>query len=164
MAGMELKRLVESVSAVRATSKKTEKTQLLASLLKQAQGRDIEFVAHYLVGTLPQGKIGVGWRLIESASKDVPVIESSLTLSKVDEVLEGIAVDTGTGSTARRIHALRGLFEGTDRAERDFLTQLLMGEVRQGALEGLLLDADRQGSQSTARRRPPGIHVLRKHR
>lgn len=141
MEGMELRRLAESIDAVRATSKKTEKTDLLASLLKQAQGRDLEFVAHYLVGTLPQGKIGVGWRLIEAAVEDLAIAESGLTLSKVDEVLEGIAVDRGPGSTSRRVRALRSLFERATLAERDFLTQLLMGEVHQGALEGLLLDA-----------------------
>lgn len=86
MEGMELKQLVESIDAVRATSKKTEKIQILATLLKQAQGRDLEFVAHYLVGTLPQGKIGVGWRFIEAAVTDVPDAESDLNLSKVDEV------------------------------------------------------------------------------
>jgi DNA ligase-1 len=141
MADMELKRLVESVNAVRATSKKTEKTQLLATLLQQAQNRDIELAAHYLVGTLPQGKIGVGWRLIEAATHDLPVAKSALTLGQVDEVIEGIASDVGTGSNVRKIQALRSLFERCDLQERHFLTQLLMGEVRQGALEGLLLDA-----------------------
>ena len=141
MTGMELGRLVEGVTAVRATSKKTEKTQLLANLLKQAQGRDIELVALYLVGTLPQGRIGIGWRIIEQASADLPVANASLSLHQIDQMLDGIATDEGAGSTGRKIQALRALFERADRAERDFLTQLLMGEVRQGALEGLLLDA-----------------------
>ena len=141
MTGMELGRLVEGVTAVRATSKKTEKTQLLANLLKQAQGRDIELVALYLVGTLPQGRIGIGWRIIEQASADLSVADASLSLHQIDQMLDGIATDEGAGSTGRKIQALRALFERADRAERDFLTQLLMGEVRQGALEGLLLDA-----------------------
>ena len=138
---MELKRLVELVSAVRATSKKTEKTQLLANLLKQAQGRDIELLALYLVGTLPQGRIGIGWRAIEQASADLPVADASLSLHQIDQILDDVAKDEGAGSATRKVEALRTLFERADRAERDFLTQLLMGEVRQGALEGLLLDA-----------------------
>jgi DNA ligase-1 len=64
-----------------------------------------------------------------------------LSLYQIDQVLDAIASDTGAGSTARKIQALRVLFEGAAPAERQFLTQLLMGEVRQGALEGLLLDA-----------------------
>ena len=56
-------------------------------------------------------------------------------------MLDGIASDEGAGSTARKIQALRGLFQRAGLAEREFLAQLLMGEVRQGALEGLLLDA-----------------------
>jgi DNA ligase-1 len=141
MTGMELGRLVEGVTAVRATSKKTEKTQLLANLLKQAQGRDIELVALYLVGTLPQGRIGIGWRIIEPASADLSVADTGLSLYQIDQVFDGIASDEGGGSTARKIQALRGLFERADQTERDFLIQLLMGEVRQGALEGLLLEA-----------------------
>lgn len=141
MTGMELGRLVEGVRAVRATSKKTEKTRLLANLLLQAQGKETELVALYLAGTLPQGRIGVGWRMIEEAIKDIPVTDGVLTLSQVDQVLEGIASDEGAGSTARKIQALRGLFERAGTAEREFLAQLLMGEVRQGALEGLLLEA-----------------------
>src|SRR5262245_31117084 len=108
---MELKRLVESVGAVRATSKKTEKTGLLANLLKQAQGRDVELTALYLVGTLPQGKIGVGWRMIEQAAADLPIGEASLTLNEMDQMLNEIALDEGTGSTARKIQSLRRLFE-----------------------------------------------------
>jgi ATP-dependent DNA ligase I len=141
MTGMELGRLVEGVAAVRATTKKTEKTRLLANLLRQAQGRDIELVALYLVGTLPQGRIGIGWRIIEQAGADLPVGDASLSLHQIDQVLDGIASDEGAGSTGRKIQSLRGLFGRADQAERHFLTQLLMGEVRQGALEGLLLDA-----------------------
>lgn len=141
MSNMELKRLVESVNSVRSTSKKTEKTQWLANLLNEAQGDDIELVAHYLVGTLPQGRIGIGWRIIEQASADLLVADSSLSLRQIDEVLDTIAADQGAGSTGRKIQGLRSLFERSNSADREFLTQLLMGEVRQGALEGLLLDA-----------------------
>ena len=141
MADMELKQLVESVNSVRSTPKKTEKTQLLANLLKQAQGKDIELVAHYLVGTLPQGRIGIGWRIIEQASADLRVADSSLSLHQIDSILDAIAADQGAGSTARKIQGVRSLFEHANPAEREFLTQLFMGEVRQGALEGLLLDA-----------------------
>src|SRR5262245_15066368 len=98
MTAMELRRLVEGVTAVRATSKKTEKTQMLANLLKQAQGRDIELVALYLVGTLPQGRIGIGWRIIEQASADLSAADASLSLHQIDQMLDGIATDEGAGS------------------------------------------------------------------
>ena len=110
MTGMELGRLVEGVTAVRATTKKTEKTQLLANLLKQAQGRDIELVALYLVGTLPQGRIGVGWRIIEQATADLPVADASLSLHQIDQVLDGIASDEGAGSTAQKDPGLARAF------------------------------------------------------
>jgi len=127
MAGMELKPLVDSVGSVRATPRKTEKTQLLANLLKQAEGKDIELVANYLVGTLPQGKIGIGWRIVEQSRADLLVAEASLSLHEIDHVLNAIATDQGAGSTARKIQALRGLFERSDPTDRHFLTQLFMG-------------------------------------
>jgi DNA ligase 1 len=141
MADMELKQLVESVNSVRSTPKKTEKTQRLANLLRQAQGKDIELAAHYLVGTLPQGRIGIGWRIIEQASSDLRVADSTLSLHQIDTVLDVIAADQGAGSSSRKIQGLRSLFEHANPDEREFLTRLFMGEVRQGALEGLLLDA-----------------------
>lgn len=147
MAAMKLKQLVESVAAVRATPKKTEKIRLLANLLSQAQGQDIELVSLYLAGTLPQGKIGIGWRLIEQATRDLPARDAPLTLEHMNLRLDRIAVDVGAGSTARKIQALRSLLECAEPAEREFLIRLLMGEVRQGALEGLLLDAIAQAAK-----------------
>ena len=64
---MELRRLVELVERVRATSRKTEKAALIADFLRQTRERETELAALYLSGTLPQGRIGVGWRAIEGA-------------------------------------------------------------------------------------------------
>jgi DNA ligase-1 len=138
---MRLAELVDGVVKVRATTKKTEKTRLLADLLQQTRGNETELAALYLAGTLRQKKIGVGWRLIEQAMKEVSITGADLTLSQIDQTLEEIATAEGQGSTARKIQALRRLMEHATPAERTFLSQLLMGEVRQGALEGLVLDA-----------------------
>ncbi len=139
--GMELRLLVERVAAVRATTKKTEKTLLLAGLLRQAHEKEIELAALYLAGALPQGRIGVGWRTVEEAIRDLPAAASSLKLFQVDQVFSGIAADEGAGSATRKAQALRSLFGQAGATERQFLAQLLIGEIRQGAMEGLLLDA-----------------------
>jgi DNA ligase-1 len=138
---MELARIVEVVSKVRATTKKTEKTVLLAGFLRQTQGKDTELAAQYLTGTLPQGKIGVGWRMIEDALTSTVSIGNALTLADVDRAFGMIAADQGAGSYERKVKVLRGLFERADAEARRFLGELVMGELRQGALEGLLLDA-----------------------
>src|SRR5258707_14325376 len=126
---------------VRATPKKGEKVALLADLLRETEGRETALCALYLTGTLPQGKIGLGWRTIQAATSDTPASGPPLALLDVDRAFDAIAADAGAGSTERRVHALRTLFERTDAAGRRFLGELVVGEVRQGALDGLVRDA-----------------------
>src|SRR6185295_8540671 len=138
---MHLSELVSLVNKVRATSKKTEKVAILAQGLRHVHGKEIELLASYLVGSTPQGRIGIGWRMIESAMPPDVGAGGLLTLADVDVTLQAIAVDQGPGSSERKSAVLRRLFDRADTEERRFLTQLLLGEVRQGALEGLLLEA-----------------------
>ena len=138
---MHLLKLVELVSRVRATTKKTEKTALLAEFLRQTHGRETELATLYLCGALAQGKIGIGGRLIEEAMTERPPSGEALTLTDVDHAFDVVVGHQGSGSTERKVGALRGLFERARADEREFLGQLMMGEIRQGALEGLLLDA-----------------------
>jgi DNA ligase-1 len=138
---MQLARLVEVVGKVRGTRKKTEKTVLLAELLRQTRGRETELAAAYLAGALPQGKIGIGWRMIERALPESAPAGEPLTLAEVDQIFDAVAADRGAGSAERKTALLRRLLERARSEEREFLGRLLMGELRQGAVEGLLLDA-----------------------
>jgi len=138
---VEWARLVELVGRVRATTKKGEKVALIAELLRQARGREPGLLALYLTGTLPQGRIGVGWKTLEPALPSGPAVGGPLTLLRVDEALSGVAAETGAGSADRRLRRLRALLEATDDAGRRLLVELLIGEVRQGALDGLVIEA-----------------------
>jgi DNA ligase-1 len=142
MSRMELRRLVELSADVRATPRKTEKVARIAALLRETSGRDIELLALYLCGTLPQGRIGIGWRAIETALADPAAPEAlPLTLDDVDRALQDVASAKGAGSGARRSAALRAMVVRALPDERRFLAQLLMGETRQGAQEGLVVEA-----------------------
>lgn len=138
---MLLARVVELVARVRATSRKTEKVALIAELLGQTSGRETELAALYLTGRLPQGRVGVGWRAIEAAMAEGPPVGDAPTLAAVDHDLEEVARDRGAGSTERRRAALHALLARVDPPGRRFLAELLLGEVRQGALDGLVRDA-----------------------
>ena len=138
---MLLSGLVECVGRVRATSRKLEKVALLADLLRQTRGREAELAASYLTGTLPQGRIGVGWATLHSGLTEGPVEGEPLTLLDVDRMCEAVAGEAGAGSAGRRTAAVKALFARARPDERRFLVELFMGEVRQGALEGVLLDA-----------------------
>jgi len=145
---MRLAALVAQVARVRATSKKTEKAALLAELLRQTSGRDTELLALFLTGTLRQGRIGLGWRGIESAFKTTDAMPAGepLTLAELDAAFEALAGISGVGSNEKRREIVGALFARASEEERRFLAELLMGELRQGALEGVLLEAIAQAA------------------
>jgi len=138
---MELADLVALVGRLRATTKKTEKVAQIAALLQQAREREIELLALYLTGTLAQGRIGIGHRGLQAAMPSGPPIGEALTLAGLDQALAGLAKEQGQGSAERRARGLRTLLERAEPAGRQFLFELLTGQVRQGALDGLVLEA-----------------------
>ena len=144
---LPLTHVVHIVASVRATTKKTEKIRLLAECLRRTQGRETALAALYLSGSLPQGKIGVGWSVIQKAMQDAPASGEPLTLPDVDDALNRLAAEQGAGSTERRVAELARLFSRATPDERRFLAQLLIGEIRQGALEGVLLEAIAKAAQ-----------------
>ena len=85
---MQLSELVAVVQKVRATTKKNEKIALLAECLHRTAGTETELAALYLAGLLPQGKIGVGWRLIQDAMTEGPTAGEALSLSAVQDRLD----------------------------------------------------------------------------
>ena len=142
---MDLSALVELVDRVRATPRKTEKSARIAAALRAASGLDVELLALYLTGTLRQGRIGIGWRGIAAALKEIeaaPVPSGdALTLAGLDAWFEALVQLEGPGSAARRREILGEIFARAGAAERQFLAQLMLGELRQGALDGLVQDA-----------------------
>jgi len=138
---MRLAELVALVGRLRATSKKTEKVAQIAALLQQAREREIELLALYLTGTLAQGRIGIGYRGLQAAMPSGPAIGEPLTLAGLDQALSELAKQQGQGSAERRARGLRALLERAEPPGREFLFALLTGEVRQGALDGLVLEA-----------------------
>jgi ATP-dependent DNA ligase I len=138
---VELTGLVELVGRVRATPRKTDKVGLIADFLRQTREDETALAALYLSGTLPQGRIGLGWRAIQDAASDQPRAGEPLTVRDVDRAFEAIAAEAGAGSAGRRAGTVGALFARAEAGERRFLAELIMGELRQGALEGLVLEA-----------------------
>ncbi len=101
----------------------------------------VEIAVLYLSGALPQGRIGLGYRVVQSAAAQEPAGSASLDISEVDATLQSIAATEGVGSAARRATLLAGLFAAATADEQDFLRRLLAGELRQGAQEGIMIDA-----------------------
>ncbi len=131
---------VVAVSAqVAATRSRTAKTELVAGALQAAEPDEVRLVACYLAGTLPQRRTGVGWRSL--MARPEPAADASLQVGEVDAAIADLAGLAGTGSSARRAEALARLLGAMTAPEQDFLAGLLTGELRQGALDGVLIAA-----------------------
>ena len=130
--------LVTTSAAVAATPSRTAKRDLLAELVGRCVPGEVGVVAAYLSGTLPQGRIGVGWR---SLPRVPPAEVAGLAVADVDAAFTGIAATTGAGSARRRAELVADLFGRATAAEQAYLGALLTGTLRQGSLEGPLLAA-----------------------
>ena len=137
---MLLNALVTTSIQVAATSGRLAKITLLAELLKQASPDEIELAIAYLSGTIRQSKVGVGWATLQKAKTHVGT-SARLHLRDIDGTFEKIATTSGKGSASEKQRLLTDLFSDATAAEQDFLFRLLTGELRQGALEGIMVEA-----------------------
>jgi DNA ligase 1 len=146
---MRLAAVVETSRRMTETRKRLEKIALIAALLRDARGDEIEIVTAFLSGRVRQGRIGVGYSTIREADANEPAREASaeaaeqpsIELLDLDRAFDSLAQIQGPGAERRRIDLLRQLFGTATAPERQFITGLLLGELRQGALEGIMLEA-----------------------
>jgi DNA ligase-1 len=137
-----LANLVRASLRVATTAARRAKVQELALFLKTLSAYEIDTAVDYLAGEISQGKIGIAYRALQAAAATAaPAQEELLSIAEVDQSLAAIAAMRGTGSTARRTQALHALFSRATAAEQEFLRRLLVGELRQGALAGVMIDA-----------------------
>ncbi|HSC28485.1 MAG TPA: hypothetical protein VLD67_14500, partial [Vicinamibacterales bacterium] len=149
---MQFGELVAVSGAVAETSARLGKIEHLAGLLKRLSPEEIEIAVAFLSGSPRQGRIGVGMGLLTSLRDTIPSDSSTLTLTDVDVSLGRAAVAAGAGSNAARAQILRDLLHRATRDEQDFVVRLIFGELRQGALEGILVDAVARASGVPAAR------------
>ncbi len=138
---MRLDELVQVSAAVAATSGRLDKISKLAALLTRVSPEEVPIAIGFLIGWPRQGRIGVGWATVSAARESPPASTASLELGDVDKVLDLLVAARGKNSAATRARLLRDMFSLATREEQSFLGNLLIGEVRQGALEGVLLEA-----------------------
>jgi len=157
---------IATVSAqVARESGRKAKSDLIAGLLgRVAQGQaapdqgaavtEVPLVVAFLSGELRQRQIGVGYAALadllgprgEATQAIPPAQTATLTVTEVDGVFAEIGAVTGSGSQAARRELLATLFTRATEVERGFLVQLVAGELRQGALEGVMIEAVAQAA------------------
>jgi DNA ligase-1 len=136
-----LSQVVETSQRVSGHSGRNNKIRELANLLRLLQADEIDIAVHYLSGDLPQGRIGLGYATVRAATAGPSAAQATLSILDVDRHLSELATIRGAGSTGRRAAALEQLFSSATEPESSFLVRLLGGELRQGALVGVMIDA-----------------------
>ena len=138
---MKFEELVRASAEVAERSGRLEKISTLAELLKRASPDELPTVIGFLIGWPRQGKLGVGWATAASARDRAPATGATLEVHEVDNVFGRLPLVKGKNAVAERGRLLGELFSRATPDEQEFLSALLVGEVRQGALEGVLLEA-----------------------
>jgi DNA ligase-1 len=128
------------------TASRLEKIRELADYLKTLAPGESPVAIAYLSGEARQGKLGVAYAAVHAARGAAPAPAPLLTLEETDAALDAIARTSGKGAGALRAERLAGLFGRATADEQDFLARLIVGELRQGALKGVMLDAVAQAA------------------
>ncbi len=137
---MLLTDVAETSTALAGTRSRLKKAELIAGLLSTATDPvETEIVVTYLSGELRQRRTGVGWRSLMEVPE--PATSPSLTVEEVDRTFGELAEIAGAGSQARRREMVGAMFGRATEAEQRFLRFLVAGELRQGALDGVMADA-----------------------
>lgn len=145
---MQLDRLAMISDDLSATAARSAKVAQLASLLSATESKaDAMLAVSWLSGELTQRQLGVGW----ASLRELPAAasKSSLSLSAVEALFERIEATTGAGSQALRRDLVRGIFMAATASEQVFLRRVITGELRQGALAGVMTEAVAKAAGAT---------------
>jgi DNA ligase-1 len=124
---------------VASTRSRLKKIERLAAVLHNASPDEMPVAVSYLSGILPQGSIGVGWAMLRDHPASAS--EASLSVGEVDRTLRRVGTLSGPGSQTEKRRTMHDLFARATEPEQRFLRGLLSGEIRQGALEGIMVEA-----------------------
>ena len=133
--------LVQTSRRVAETSGRLAKIELVAALLKRTAPEEIATAVAFLSGSPRQGRIGIGYATLQAAKPGHAANAPTLELVQVDAMLQRLANTTGKGSAQTKERLLGELLTRGTAEEQEFLLHLVMGDLRQGALEGLVTEA-----------------------
>jgi DNA ligase 1 len=149
---LKLQELVRASREVTETRSRTAKIERFARVVAELDPNEIEIAIGFLSGEPRQGRLGVGGATLSRLSGAAAAAESTATLADVDTTLERVATASGKGSSGERDRLLGDLFARLTADECEFVARLMVGELRQGALEGILVDAVARAAQITPAR------------
>jgi DNA ligase-1 len=138
---LKLSELVATSKAVAGTGGRLEKIALLAALLRRLEPDEVPIAIGFFVGWPRQGRLGIAWAGVSEARPASAAATPELTLTDVDYVFSELQAVRGKRSATERRRLLTELLSRSTTEEQNFLMALVIGEVRQGALDGVLMEA-----------------------
>ena len=138
---MRLADVVSTADSVAATPARNGKIELLADLLRRTPPEDVAPAIGFLSGWPRQGRVGIGWATAWRNQDGGRASEPTLTVADVDAFFDRVLETVGKGSAKARGELVSGLLGRATEAEADFIRRLFVGEMRQGALEGVITEA-----------------------
>jgi DNA ligase-1 len=131
--------LAAASRAVAGTPGRSAKVAVVADVLRAADPDEVAVAVAYLAGELRQRRTGLGWASLRALP--TPATEATLGVSEVDATFARLAAMSGTGSQGERRRVLADLLARATEPEQAMLRGLVAGELRQGALEGVMIEA-----------------------
>jgi DNA ligase-1 len=138
---MLLSEIVAAADAVAATASRNRKVALLADLLRSVPLEEVPAAVGFLSGEPRQGRVGIGWATAWRAESSRPARQATLTIADLDSFFDRILETIGKGSARARSDLVADLLRRATAQEIDFIRRLFVGEMRHGALEGVVAEA-----------------------
>lgn len=139
---MLLRDVVHTLEKVAATPSRNAKVSLMSDLLRRVPREEVRASVGLLSGQARQGRIGVGWAtMLRLQSPGEATSEPTLTVGDLDRAIDDLQNTVGKGSASGRAALLGELLGRATRDEAEFIRKILTGDVRQGALEGIVSEA-----------------------
>jgi DNA ligase-1 len=138
--GVLFDELAAASETLAATARRNEKVATLSALLRRLDPTEIVPATSYLTGTTPSGRIGVGWATLSDV-RVTAATEPSLDILDVGAAIDGLEAMSGAGVGAERRAALDRLLSRLTGREQQLIRGILGGELRQGALDGVMMTA-----------------------
>jgi DNA ligase-1 len=141
-------RFTDVCRALEYTTKRTEKVVYLVSFLKSLNREEITPAVSFLVGRpFPESDervLDVGgqtlWK-INRGSGQSSLVSKPVTILEVYRTFEKIASASGSGSRQRKETLVDSLLSRLPKSDAEYLMRIIFGEMRIGAVEGVVLDA-----------------------
>lgn len=142
-----LQALSDAHAQLASTGSKLAKVSTLTELLRQCDTDELPIVIAAMTGEPRQGRFGVGWASLaniapnEGAHRSAHADVAAPSVLEMDALFTQLSATSGQGSVAGRNGLLAVFLGRCSTPEQEFIRRLLTGGLRQGALDGLMIEA-----------------------